>query len=263
MAVFMWSPLFHAVAHGLCRRARGKSRRAVIACTPGTLLRQGGAFFAGRAALQREDRLVARVPGRRREHRPLPFRRAVVLKLERFAAHQDLRRPHERAQRPLVLLQHLGVSRVRRVARHDQQHRHRPLVAARRFFVVGQVLENHPLIQRTERGRELAQVNRRADDQAVGFADRVQHLRQAVLADAVALVRLRLAAEARNAPRVLFAVEEVKALHHRAGALRAPDRLRNQRVRVPALPRAGVHRNNFLSHKISFRITRAVAARRR
>ena len=120
--------------------------------------------------------------------------------------------------------------------------------AAGRLKVVGDILEHQPFVQGAERGGKVAEVVGRANYQAVGAAYGVQNRRQAVAADAAALVCLSFAAEARDASGVFFKAEQVEALHFGACGFRSFDGFFYKRVGVPAYPGAGVYGYDLLAH---------------
>ena len=111
------------------------------------------------------------------KHRPLPIRFAVVLELERVAADEYLGWSDKAIQRMLIIFEQTLVGIIGRVTRHDQQNRNRTVVTTRSFDVIGQILKDQALIERTEGSGHLAEVIRRANDQAVRFSDRVEHRR--------------------------------------------------------------------------------------
>ena len=126
------------------------------------------------------------------------------------------------------------------------------LIAAGRFQVVCQVLEDQALIQRTEGSGEFTEVVRRANDQAVRLTDGIQNGRQAVPADAVTLVLFFFASKAGNAAGILFQPEQVKPFDHSACGLCTFCRFRDQRICIPALSRTCIDNNNLFRHDVSF-----------
>ena len=64
------------------------------------------------------------------EHCPFPVGFAVVLELQSIAADKSFGRTDKAAQRLLIILNQMLIHRVGRVARHNQQNRNLPLVAA-------------------------------------------------------------------------------------------------------------------------------------
>ena len=71
------------------------------------------------ATFLRKYLVMSLLPCRRIKHRPRPVCLAVILQLQGIAADQDIRRPHEPAQRLLVIPDERQIGRIRRVAGHD------------------------------------------------------------------------------------------------------------------------------------------------
>ena len=152
-----------------------------------TAASQCGAKLERFPAVFREYCLVT-IPLRFRiEHGPFPVGSAVIPKLQGVTADEDFSRSHKTAQSLLIVPKQMLVHGIMRVAGHDQQNRNRMCIAAGRFQVVGQILEDQTLIERPEGSRQLGKIIGGADDQSVGFPDGVEDWRQAVSADAVSL----------------------------------------------------------------------------
>ena len=136
------------------------------------------------------------------------------------------------------------------------------LIAAWRFQIIGQVLEDQALIKRMEGSGQVRKVIGRADDQAVGFPDRVQYRRQAVTAYTVPFESFFFTAEAGNAAGVSLQAEKIESFSFSTGALCASYGFFDQCIGIPAFARAGIDRDDFFCHRNHPFYARKCAARR-
>lgn len=88
--------------------------------------------------------------GLRIKNGPRPIELAVILELKRITADKHLRRADKTAQRLLIIPHQICIIHIRRVARHNEQYRNHVSIAARRIFVIRQILENQALIKRAK-----------------------------------------------------------------------------------------------------------------
>ena len=121
-------------------------------------------------------------------------------------------------------------------------------IAAVVFRVVGEVLKDQTLIQCAEGRRHFSQIVGGPDDESVGLTDGIQHRRQTVFADAVPFELFLLASEAGDAPGVFFQAKQIEPHHLCTGGFGTFRRFGKQRIRIPALSRAGIDNNDLLAH---------------
>ena len=180
---------------------------------------------------------------------PGPVCLAVVLKLERISANKRIGRADKAVQRLPVVFDQARIVGIRGVACQNEQDRNGVRVAAVVFNVVRKVLEYEPLVQRPEGCRNFGQVVGRADNQAVRFANGIQHGRKAVPANAVPLVFLLFAPEAGDAAGVFFQAKKVEPLDGRPLGLCPSGSVSQERVCVPTLTRARVYDDDIFHRK--------------
>jgi len=110
-------------------------------------------------------------------------------------------------------------------------------IAAGRFQIIRQVLENQALIESPEGRRQFSKIIRRSDNQSIRLSYRIQNRRESILADAVPFELLPLASEAGNTSCVLLPAEKVKLLNRRPLRLSSFYCFIDQCIRIP--PDAG------------------------
>ena len=89
------------------------------------------------------------------EHCPGPVSLAVVLELEGVSAHEYFRRADKALQSLLIVAHKTLIHPVGSIAGHDEKNRNPPRIAAGILTVVGEVLENQPLVQCPEGSSQL------------------------------------------------------------------------------------------------------------